>query len=130
MTPLWSPTFYECLYTDERLPSKYLGEIMAMFRGWSYHVGRWLSRYFNPLYYIRKLWPHLKLYFDSATRLLKSLVPPVMPGWDFLRGFFSNPLYGLTTALGGFAFLMWCYAGAIQNALRAVPEPVWVGSCF
>ena len=157
MTPLWSPTFYECLYvglvcflgfgvlvawetrvfrrrqeedTDERLPSEYIGEIMAMFRRWSYHVGRWLSCYFNPLYYIRKLWPHLKLYFDSATRLLKSLVPPVMPGWDFLRGFFSNPLYGYTTALGGVAFLMWRYAATIEDSLRAVPEPVWVGLFF
>lgn len=84
---------------EVELPSEKIWKFMEWAREWSYVLGRIIARYVNPLYYVRQFWPHIKLYFLSAQRLIVSMLPPVFPGWSFVKGFFSNALYGITTVL-------------------------------
>lgn len=106
---VWETRAYEAMQDNPNVfvPSVHIYSFMQWVRHWSYILGTWCARYVNPMYYLRQLWPHLRLYFQAIQRLILSVMPPVFPGYSFVQGFFSNPFYGITTIVGFIAILVW-----------------------
>jgi hypothetical protein len=64
-------------------------------------LGLWMARVLNPLYYLNMLRPYWEPYAEAVERLFRVLVTDKIPGYYFLKGFFSEYYGYITTILLG-----------------------------
>lgn len=72
------------------IPSNAISHTLSYARLISEKCGTWVARIFSIIYMLSKFLPYVKPYTDSIYRIIVASLPTHIPGYYFVRGFFSE----------------------------------------